>query len=143
MSSSSIKICPLTGRSKPDMMLRSVDLPAPFGPIRPVTTPRGTSKLTSESATTPPYVRLMLRTARMGVWLISSPQSFALAQEGQTGLDRLDIAIFLPREDGPFRQQPGRAVHNDGKQYDTVDYTLQRADLRHGKAGDSGDRLFD
>src|SRR5262245_53260907 len=35
-------------------MLKSVVLPAPFGPIRPTTSPRPTSRLTSDSARSPP-----------------------------------------------------------------------------------------
>jgi hypothetical protein len=36
------------------MQLKSVVLPAPFGPIRPQIAPRATSKETSRSAVTPP-----------------------------------------------------------------------------------------
>ena len=36
------------------MQLKSVVLPAPFGPIRPQIAPRATSKDTSSSAVTPP-----------------------------------------------------------------------------------------
>jgi hypothetical protein len=47
---------PWLGRSCPAASLRKVDLPAPFGPRRPVT-PGGTVTLTSLSAMTGPYQR--------------------------------------------------------------------------------------
>ena len=46
-------IAPAVGRSKPLRMLTSVDLPAPFGPIRPTTSPGASSSETSRSASTP------------------------------------------------------------------------------------------
>ena len=45
-----------SGARKPDIMWRSVVLPAPFGPSRPVM-PAATSKVTSLTATTLPYQR--------------------------------------------------------------------------------------
>src|SRR6266545_3636057 len=44
---------PALGRSNPVSTLTSVDLPAPFGPIRPTTSPRRSSRLTSRRAWTP------------------------------------------------------------------------------------------
>ena len=40
---------PRSGRITPNVILISVDFPAPFGPSRPTTRPAGTSKSTSSS----------------------------------------------------------------------------------------------
>src|SRR5215213_2621812 len=47
---------PLVGRSRPRMMRIVVDLPAPLGPRKPVTTPGGTVKLSRSTATVLPYL---------------------------------------------------------------------------------------
>ncbi len=47
---------PADGARKPAIMLISVDLPAPFGPSRPVT-PASRRMVTSLTATTLPYQR--------------------------------------------------------------------------------------
>src|SRR3954452_21120420 len=47
---------PLVGRSRPRMMRIVVDLPAPLGPRKPVTTPGGTLKLSRSTATVLPYL---------------------------------------------------------------------------------------
>ena len=44
---------PELGRSKPVSTFTSVDLPAPFGPTRPTTSRRCSSRVTSRSAWTP------------------------------------------------------------------------------------------
>ncbi|MNL32478.1 hypothetical protein D3C87_1543340 [compost metagenome] len=49
----SIKTRPLEGGTTPETLLIRVDLPAPFGPIRPVTSPGLISKLAFSSATSP------------------------------------------------------------------------------------------
>src|SRR6059058_6065421 len=43
-------ICPLVGYNKPSISFTVVDLPEPFGPSNPKTSPRRTSKLTSSTA---------------------------------------------------------------------------------------------
>src|SRR6266852_8135806 len=43
-------MCPLVGYSRPRSNFTVVDLPEPFGPSRPNTSPRRTSKLTSSTA---------------------------------------------------------------------------------------------
>src|SRR5262249_42093768 len=45
---------PAVGRTEPAMMLNNVDLPAPFGPMMPHTSPRWMTSETSRSAVTPP-----------------------------------------------------------------------------------------
>ena len=52
----SSRTSPWLGRSCPAASLRKVDLPAPFGPSRPVT-PGGIYTVTSLSAMTGPYQR--------------------------------------------------------------------------------------
>ena len=59
------------------MQLKSVVLPAPLGPISPITMPGSTEKLTSWLAFTPPKNRLTLRTSSIA--LILPPPSCAAA----------------------------------------------------------------
>ena len=47
------RIVPALGSTTPPRTFMSVDLPAPFSPIRPITSPRPTERLTRSSATTP------------------------------------------------------------------------------------------
>ena len=54
MSRPSNRIRPAVGVSSPVMTLKSVVLPAPFGPMRPVISTWRTSRSTSESARFPP-----------------------------------------------------------------------------------------
>jgi len=46
---------PLVGRSSPAIIRMVVDLPAPFGPRNPVTTPGSTTKLSPSTAVLSPY----------------------------------------------------------------------------------------
>ena len=57
----SILIVPASGRTRPDRMPMSVDLPAPFSPSRQWTSPPRTVRLTSSFASTPGY-RLVIPT---------------------------------------------------------------------------------
>src|SRR5438105_3045695 len=45
-----MRACPASGASRPMISRMVVDLPAPFGPRKPVTCPAGTSKLRSSAA---------------------------------------------------------------------------------------------
>ena len=54
MSSPSNTMRPELGRKTPVRQLKNVLLPAPFGPMMACTLSRATSKLTSESAESPP-----------------------------------------------------------------------------------------
>src|SRR3954452_16597745 len=62
MRSSASVIRPPLGRMSPDTTLRSVVFPAPFGPMRPWTSPLRTTKLTPSSAWTPPKERSIFST---------------------------------------------------------------------------------
>ena len=55
---------PRSGRCRPVMTLNSVVLPAPFGPMSPVTVPAAARSETSESAATPPKWTLTWSTSR-------------------------------------------------------------------------------
>jgi hypothetical protein len=54
MSVPSYAIAPVSGRRIPDSTLKSVVLPAPFGPTRPQISPGPTDTVTSRRAWTPP-----------------------------------------------------------------------------------------
>src|SRR5436305_10201502 len=47
---------PAVGTRSPDRQLKNVDLPAPFGPIRPMMSPSSTSRSASETARKLPNV---------------------------------------------------------------------------------------
>ena len=72
------------------MQLKSVVLPAPFGPIRPQIAPRGTSKETSSSAVTPPN-------------RIVSPWTASRAE-------RLEVRIVIRASDSRLGQLHGLSV---------------------------------
>src|SRR5437899_7817600 len=59
MSSPSNRIVPLLAGSVPATTAMKVDLPAPFGPIKPVIFPLGTPSETSSTACIPSKWRLM------------------------------------------------------------------------------------
>src|SRR6478672_6958892 len=68
------RISPLSGVCAPAMHLISVDLPAPLSPTSAITSPRRTSRSTSDSASTEPKVLVMERSSRRGVsvtWRVS------------------------------------------------------------------------
>src|SRR5580704_12720228 len=58
------RIAPESGANRPTTIFIVVDLPAPFGPKRPNTSPAATEKLTSSTATTLPKVFRRLQTSR-------------------------------------------------------------------------------
>ena len=74
-------IDPESGGSSPVMRLRTVVLPEPFGPIRPVMPPDGTSKERSRTATRPPNALLKTLYAEHR----AGAQAAAVAQDGLWG----------------------------------------------------------
>jgi hypothetical protein len=60
------RIAPALGATTPPRTFISVDLPAPFSPISPRTSPGATERLTFERATTPGYAFEMPISSRMG-----------------------------------------------------------------------------
>src|ERR1700744_5725090 len=91
---------PLLGRCRPVMTLNNVVLPAPLGPIRPVTAPASARRETPERAATPPKWTLTSSTARAA----------APGASGDTGhlpLDREGLAVVRGVAEGqaePVRQ---------------------------------------
>jgi len=65
-------------RRKPEMQLKSVDLPAPLGPMSPVIEPASTSRLAPSTARTPSNARTTSRTCRLA---LTRAHLFALAQD--------------------------------------------------------------
>src|SRR5437899_9006857 len=61
------RMSPLSGECVPATHLTSVDFPAPLSPTRAMTSPRRTSKSTSDSACTEPNDFVMPRSWRSGV----------------------------------------------------------------------------
>src|SRR5712691_8460593 len=57
---------PLSGLSIPEMMLKSVVFPAPFGPISPRISPSAREKLTSLSTASPEKLLEMCEISRIG-----------------------------------------------------------------------------
>ena len=66
MARPSMRTSPAEGASWPRMQLNSVDLPEPFGPIRPRISPSRTSKETPSTARMPPNAFASPRTSRTG-----------------------------------------------------------------------------
>src|SRR4051812_42883764 len=62
----SSRTSPPSAGQRPIKAWSVVDLPAPFAPLRPTISPAATSKLTSETAGTPPYETLSRSTASAG-----------------------------------------------------------------------------
>src|SRR5205085_12317760 len=69
------RIRPWFGGSRPVITLNNVVLPAPFGPMSPVTTPGSAARLTASSATLPPNRTVAPSTSSSGTGL-----PFALAR---------------------------------------------------------------
>src|SRR5262249_13710804 len=72
MSSPSNTIRPLVGRITPVRELKNVDLPAPFGPMIPRISPRGTEMLTVLTAARPPKRTVRASVLRSGVDSVSA-----------------------------------------------------------------------
>src|SRR4029077_122094 len=65
------RIRPLVGRSTPVRQLKSVDLPAPLGPMIARISPTGTARDTLLSAASPPKRTVSASVFRMGSALVS------------------------------------------------------------------------
>src|SRR5581483_3004693 len=109
---------PSSGRSKPLRTLTSVDLPAPFGPISPTTSPRESSRSTPRSACTPSKARETEEARRVSPGLLSDSVGTAavksldldddlggdLADESRLVVLDADHAV-LPPEDAVQRRR--------------------------------------
>src|ERR1035437_7627739 len=87
---------PVSGTYTPSRILMSVDLPAPFGPMRPTTSPAPTSRLTLSRATCAPNVFETFDTRSSGVEdgeiVIISPSSCTASRHRGTGWDANEVA---------------------------------------------------
>src|SRR6266545_1489529 len=135
--SEAMRIWPASGSSRPASMRRSVVLPAPFGPERPMRSRFFTCQETSARRTRSPY-----RFDSPSTWIMGSGDDL---QEVQAGLlehravlgveeaqavlvDDLDLHAF------PFLPAPA-ADRGEHLLRQTHHYILTRCDLRGGPAG--------
>src|SRR3989442_4267749 len=72
MSSPLNTIRPLVGRSTPVRQLKKVDFPAPFGPMIPRISPRGTERVTLLTAARPPNRTVSASVLRIGELSVSA-----------------------------------------------------------------------
>src|SRR6202041_2807214 len=83
-------IDPASGGSSPVMRLRTVVLPEPFGPMRPVMPPAGISKERSRTATRPPK-------AFLRPWTLSRAPGGGAAPTGDRAYFRVRLVVRLGR----------------------------------------------
>src|SRR5581483_4921853 len=99
------------GRCAPEIRLSSVDLPAPFGPITPSSSPEVTSRLTSETATTPPKRLPTPRRERSGTCSVATASALMfLYKESSTttkNVPRSNRACAGRRTTCTRRRRPG------------------------------------
>src|SRR4051812_21135136 len=91
----SMRISPASGRWTPEIVLISVDLPAPFSPSSACTSPARTSKLTPFSARTPGKRLEMPRSSRKGGALVILPGQYYRASRRSTRRRGLREQVFL------------------------------------------------
>src|SRR5688572_29844219 len=105
-------IVPAVGRTRPQATFTSVDLPAPFGPSRPNSSPVPTSRSRPCSATVLPYSLRSPRTASAVIeWMLSGGCG-GTVQELEVLDDPLGVADRLPAEDEHgHRRLAGELVH--------------------------------
>ena len=102
MSAPCRRSVPAAGRTSPDATLNSVVLPAPFGPISPVIRPTGAARLTSLSATWPPYLTVIWASSRPSGAARAGTAGAAWAGPGTAGAGVPPLAAALaagPREE--------------------------------------------
>ena len=98
---------PAVGRRSPESRLKSVVLPAPFGPMIPTNSPAETSSETSATIRAPPMSSPRFRVARIGAEVATipevreSPLALRLRRGDELALDprdhlRLPLAVRLP-----------------------------------------------
>src|ERR1700686_5267428 len=98
---------PPLGRMIPAISRKSVDFPAPLGPIRPKISPACTSRSTSRTATSPPKRLVRPRPARIGSGLLIGYRlfrRFRASAAHQTVEDAEQAARF--EEDDSAQQEP-------------------------------------
>src|SRR5215470_2678132 len=134
MSRPSSSTDPELGLSNPVMTLTSVVFPAPFGPIRPTTSCRCSSRLTPSRARTPSKARVTAE-ARSVPGLRCSSDGGAVAVKRRRGSDlRNDLRgdrahalrdVVLDPDHAVLaaehRVQPGREAHQPRERRDVVE----------------------
>src|SRR5882672_3864398 len=133
MSEPSIATVPDVGGSSPVTTLNSVVLPAPFGPIKPVTRPSSAESEASSSAMLPPKRTLTPRTSSRGTdpYLV----------EGECTVDG-DDALGCPRRCDPHPFEVGlglgRTCGRPGPKHggDARGHEAQREEENEGPVGD-------
>src|SRR5690348_17665493 len=100
---------PPVGASAPPIRPIRVDLPAPFGPMMPSTSPGRTAKLRSSTAGSPPKRLVTPSRARMGVVVVSDAPL-----GGPDGLDAVGRDEALDTSH-PFREPPCVAELDAGR----------------------------
>src|SRR5262245_52828975 len=126
-------------------MLKIVVLPAPFGPIRPLMLPCGTSKVASRTACSPRKDLEAWRTSSMELQLSRHGGPDAVRKEHDHdeqhhAVEHLLDARYFPAERG---EQLGDAVGKQGKHCGAEDRAEQRADAADDRAEDDLDRAAD
>src|SRR5829696_1975671 len=87
---------PAVGRTSPESRLKSVVLPAPFGPMMPTSSPARTSSETSTTILAPPMSSPRLRVARIGAGVATIPE---IRESPLARLRRGDERPLDPRDD--------------------------------------------
>src|SRR5919201_5472764 len=104
------------------MVLKSVVLPAPLGPIRAKISLALISKLTSSTALSPPKRLVNLRTCR-----IAASATLRLLSQVEDGLVRRPLGQFLLPH--PAGDEPLWAQKHDDHQDEAVDQEVEALDL--------------
>src|SRR5690606_4501520 len=114
---------PLSARSKPVRRLNSVVLPAPFGPIIEVMSPRWTSRCSTSTARRPPKERETPSTRRIGSGLATPGRASTPASGWRGSSTCTDHHLLALAEDSL------RAPDHQGPQHDAHDDEAHRGDL--------------
>src|SRR5579883_528158 len=123
-SAPSNMIRPRVGARSPATQLKKVDLPAPFGPIRPTISPAATVRLASLSARKPPKARL--------TFCASSSTGFLRRWRRRQALRR-EPAQLRPQLDDAARLEPGDQ-HDDAAIDHVGEAAAARAEPGVGRA---------
>src|SRR5207253_956254 len=105
------RIEPAVGDRSPAMQLKKVDLPAPFGPIRPTISLALTARLASLRARKPPKARLTLSTSSSTRRLRFAPDPRDTFESRPDRMPQLDHAAGLE----PRQQHDDAAVDDVGQ----------------------------
>src|SRR5262249_46323965 len=111
-----ISASPLVGNTRPRSILTEVLLPAPFGPRKPKTSPRGTSRVRFRTATLPPKTLRSprVRMARswdwlicIGSWLLQRSRQVQGVGRAAVPGQRMDHSVLDPQQTIPSSLRKG------------------------------------